>query len=103
MEYRLKELRKSFEDRDLTEADSSALEQLEGTSEGQREIEFEKAKEKILNQLRESIAERVWGEQAKQIASLKGDRQFEEAVRILKNRAVYREKMQLAFAENESN
>ena len=103
MEYRLKELRKSFKDRDLTETESSALEELGRITENQREVEFEEAHEEILNQIRESIAERVWSEQAKQIAALRGDQQFEEAVRILKNRTVYQEKMKLAFAEDESN
>ena len=102
MEYRLKELRQSFKDRDLTDAESSAFEQLDSTSENQREVEFENAKEEILNQIREGIAERVWGEKAKQIASLRGDRQFEEAVRILKSQSVYQERMKLAFAEKES-
>ena len=102
MEYRLKELRQTFKDRDQTESESSALEQLDIASENQREVEFEEAREEILNQIREGVAERVWGEQAKQIASLRGDRQFEEAVRILKSQSIYQEKMKLAFAENES-
>ena len=57
-----------------------------------------KSREDILNQIRVAIAEGVWGEQAKQIASLRGDEQFEEAVKILKNQSLYQEKMKLALA-----
>ncbi len=103
MEFRLRELEQSFKDRDLTASESSALEQLKLAAENERAVEFEEAREDIENQIREAIAERVWGEQAKQIAALRGDQQFEEAVRILKNRSVYQEKMQLAFADEESD
>jgi carboxyl-terminal processing protease len=97
-EYRLKELNDSFKDRELTDAEQTALDQLKSAAEKQGEIEFEASREELLNQLRASIAERVWGEQAKQIASLRGDEQFEEAVKILKNRSLYQEKMKLALA-----
>ena len=99
-EYRLKELNQSFKDRELLEAEKTALEQLELVAKQQGEIEFEESKEDILNQIRVAIAEVVWGEQAKQIASLRGDEQFEEAVKILKNRSLYQEKMKLALADD---
>lgn len=99
-EYRLKELRQSFKDRELTKAETAALDALETASESQRQVEFAEAKEDIMNQIREAVAERVWGEQAKQIASLTGDEQFEEAVRILKDGAAYQEKMKLALADD---
>jgi len=98
-EYRLKELRKAFKDRELTDGEASALDALEKATESEAEAEFAEAREDIHNQMREAIAERVWGEKAKQIASLRGDEQFEEAVKILKNRTVYQEKMRLALAE----
>jgi carboxyl-terminal processing protease len=96
-EYRLKELNQSFKDRELSEAET-ALEQLKLVAKKQGEIEFEESREDILNQIRVAIAEGVWGEQAKQIASLHGDEQFEEAVKILKNQSLYQEKMKLALA-----
>ncbi|MEE2752439.1 MAG: S41 family peptidase [Candidatus Latescibacterota bacterium] len=99
-EYRLKELNQSFKDRELLEAEKTALEQLELVAKQQGEIEFEESKEDILKQSRVAIAEVVWGEQAKQIASLRGDEQFEEAVKILKNRSLYQEKMKLALADD---
>ena len=80
-EYRLKELKLSFKDREMTDAETAALEQLQAASETQREVEFDDAKVDIRNQIVEALAERVWGEQAKQLASLRGDRQYEEAVK----------------------
>ena len=98
-EYRLKELKKSFDDRELSEAETKSIDQLENAAKSQAQVEFEDANEDILNQLREAIAERVWGEQAKQIAALRGDKQFEEAVRILKNQSLYKEKMALVVPD----
>jgi carboxyl-terminal processing protease len=98
-EYRLKELKQSFEDSELAAAETAALDAIQAASESQSEAEFEAAKDDLLNQLRESIAERVWGEQAKQIAALNGDAQFEQAVKILRNRSLYMEKMKLALAD----
>lgn len=98
IEYRLRELRQAFDGRELTVSETQALQALEAAAAKQREIEFEEAKTDILNQIREAVADRVWGEQAKQIAALRGDRQFEEAVKILKNRSLYQEKMKLALA-----
>ncbi|MEE2753825.1 MAG: S41 family peptidase [Candidatus Latescibacterota bacterium] len=97
-EYRLKELNQSFKNRELSEAEKTALEQLKLVAKKQGEIEFEESREDILTQIRVAIAEGVWGEQAKQIASLRGDEQFEEAVKILKNQSLYQEKMKLALA-----
>jgi carboxyl-terminal processing protease len=97
-EYRLKELNQSFKDRTLSDDENAALERLESAAEKQGEIEFKEARQDILNQIRVAIAEGVWGGQAKQIASLRGDTQFEEAVKILKNRSLYQEKMKLALA-----
>ena len=99
-EYRLKELKLSFKDREMTDAETAALEQLQAASETQREVEFDDAKVDIRNQIVEALAERVWGEQAKQLASLRGDRQYEEAVKILKDQAVYKQKMKLALADD---
>ena len=101
-EFRLKELKKSLEDHEMTPEQKSAIAALETASAGQRDVEFGEAEEVIRNQIREAIAECVWGEQAKQIAALRGDSQFEEAVRILKNQSVYQEKMKLAYAEEEN-
>ena len=84
----------------MTDAETAALEQLQAASETQREVEFDDAKVDIRNQIVEALAERVWGEQAKQLASLRGDRQYEEAVKILKDQAVYKQKMKLALADD---
>ncbi|MBS10999.1 MAG: hypothetical protein CME19_05265 [Gemmatimonadetes bacterium] len=98
MEYRLKDLRKSFKDREPTESEAAALDALTAASENQLEVEFAEAEKLILNQIREAIAERVWGEQAKQLAALRGDTQYEEAIRLLENQTEYQEKMKLALA-----
>ena len=98
-EYRLKELKKSFSNRELSKAETKSIDQLENAAKSQAQAEFEDAREDILNQLSKAIAERVWGEQAKQIAALKGDKQFEEAIRILKNQSLYKEKMALVVLD----
>ena len=44
------------------------------------------------------LVNRVWGTKAKILASLKSDKQYQEAIQILKDPEIYREKMKLELA-----
>ena len=79
----------------LTEADKMALKQLAGIAERERKADYESVAAIIRNEIERILARRVWGTQAEILASLKSDRQFQEAVRILKDRPFYDQKLAL--------
>ena len=59
---------------------------------------FEEDDTSIRLAIERQLANRMWGSRAKILTHLKGDGQFEEAVRILQDSRLYREKMNLTLA-----
>ncbi len=101
-EIRLQELEEALEESDLFDGEArGAMERLRGVVVGEREAEFEKAKPYIRLEIERQLANRVWGDRAKLLASLKGDKQFQEAVRILKDPELYKKKMNLTLVSME--
>ncbi len=97
-EYRLHELESSLKDHDLTPEQKTALGEMAKAAAAERQKEIDEAREAIRLELKKKLALRAWGEKAYQLVSLKGDAQYEEALRILKDRRIYRKKMKLALA-----
>ena len=77
-----------------------ALEVLRNVVESEREAEFEKAEPFIRLEIGRELGNRVWGKKGRILARLKGDEQFHEAVRILKDPERYRRSMKLALADD---
>lgn len=101
-EVRLRELEETLEASDRFGGEArGALERLRGVVGDEREAEFEKAKPYIRLEIERELANRVWGDRAKLLASLKGDKQFQEAVRILKDPELYKKKMNLTLVSRE--
>ena len=102
-EGRLAELEEALKDAGLySQVAPEALEALREAVEKEREAEFEKAKPFIRFEIELELANRLWGSNAKLLVSLRGDKQFQEAVRIIKNPDLYNEKMKLALASGNS-
>ena len=96
-EMQVQELTKALKEKNvLTDDDSEALDQLSHLAERERKSDYEKAEPYIRLEIEQELANRVWGTKGKILASLKGDKQFQEAVRLLKDRAVYRGKLAMA-------
>ena len=75
-----------------------ALEVLRNVVETEREAEFEEAEPFIMLEIGRQLGNRVWGKKGRILARLRGDEQYREAVRILKDPERYRKSMKLALA-----
>ncbi len=94
MEMQIQELEQAMKEKEiLNQADKAALLQLSNVSQRERKADNDKAEPFIKNEIERVLARRVWGTSAEILASLKGDKQFQEAVKILKNRAIYDQKL----------
>ena len=95
-EIQVQELKQSLKEKDvLTDDDMVALNQLSQVAERERAADYNKAGPFVRLEIERALANRVWGTKGKILASLKGDKQFQEAVRLLKDRAVYDRKLAL--------
>ncbi len=95
-EIQVQEVKKSLKEKDvLTDETIAALNQLLQAAEREREADYNKAEPYIRLEIERTLANRVWGTNGKILATLKGDKQFQEAVRLLKDRAVYAQKLAL--------
>ncbi|MDE2801048.1 MAG: S41 family peptidase [Gemmatimonadota bacterium] len=95
-EIQVQEVKKSLKEKDvLTDETIAALNQLSQAAEREREADYNKAEPYIRLEIERALANRVWGTKGKILATLKGDKQFQEAVRLLKDRAVYAQKLAL--------
>ena len=95
-EIQVQEVEKSLKEKDvLTDDAMVALNQLSQAAEREREADYNKARPYIRLEIERALANRVWGTNGKILATLKGDKQFQEAVRLLKDRAVYAQKLAL--------
>ncbi len=93
-EIQMHELKQSLKEKDvLTDDNMAALDQLSKVAAREREADYNKADPYIRLEIELALANRVWGTKGKILASLKGDKQFQEAVRLLKDRAVYDRKL----------
>jgi carboxyl-terminal processing protease len=93
-EIQLRELKKTLEEKDVLSAeDEKALKQLSHIAEKERQADYKKAEPFIQLEIERILARRVWGTKAEMLVSLKGDKQFQEAVKILKDRATYDKKL----------
>ncbi len=98
-EIRLQELEEALEEAGLhDEVEESLLERLREVVKQEREVEFKKSEPYIRLEIEWELANRVWGDREKLLTSLKGDKQFQEAVRILKDPELYKKKMNLTLA-----
>lgn len=99
-EFRVAELEKAFPDSiELSSEAEQALDELRKEASRQRQREFENVREDIRQLIEESTAATLWGEKAKQIVRLRYDPQFREALRILRDKVEYKEKMQVALVD----
>ncbi|MDP6040652.1 MAG: S41 family peptidase, partial [Candidatus Latescibacteria bacterium] len=95
-EIRVVELEQALEEKDLlNNSDTAALAQLAQIAERERKDDYKKAEPYIRHEIEQELANRAWGTKGKILASLKGDKQFQEAVRILKDRTAYNQKLAL--------
>ena len=95
-EIQVQEVKKSLKEKDvLTDETIAALNQLSQAVEREREADYNKAEPYIRLEIERALANRVWGTNGKILATLKGDKQFQEAVRLLKDRTVYAQKLAL--------
>ena len=93
-EIQLRELREALKEKDVFSADDEkALEQLANLGEKERQADYKAAEASIRLEIERILARRVWGTKAEMLASLKGDKQFKEAVQLLKDRADYDKKL----------
>ncbi len=76
-----------------------ALETLRNVVETEREAEFEKAEAFFRQEIGRELGNRVFGKKGRILARLRGDEQYQEAVRILKDPERYRKSMKLALAD----
>ena len=97
-ETHLNALRESLEEADGPEAAREWHEPLGQIVEREREAEFQKADPYLRLEIGREIGNRVWGARGLLLATLKGDKQYQEAVRILRDPDLYQEKMKVALA-----
>ncbi len=76
-----------------------ALDVLRNVVDSERKAEFEKAEPFIRLEIGRELGNRVWGKRGRILARLRGDEQYQEAVRILKDPERYRKSMKLALAD----
>ena len=98
-ENQLENLNRTLEASGLEAKVGQALEALRTVVEAERDAEFEKAEPFIRLEIGRELGNRVWGKRGRILARLKGDEQYQEAVRILKDPERYRKSMKLAFAD----
>lgn len=95
-EMQVQTLKEALKEKDVLADDGmTALNQLSQVAEREREADYDKAKPYIRLEIERALANRVWGTNGKILATLKGDKQFQEAIRLLKDRAVYAQKLAL--------
>ena len=95
-EIKVQDLKESLKENDvLTDNAMTSLTQLSQVAEHERKADYNKAAPYIRLEIERALANRVWGTNGKILATLKGDKQFQEAVRLLKDRAVYDQKLAL--------
>ena len=82
----------------MTEEEEGALEQLRTLVDRERDADFGKAAPFIRYEIERQLATRVWGINGHILASLKGDKQYQEAVAVLKDPSAYKKKMKLQLA-----
>ncbi|MDA0744907.1 MAG: S41 family peptidase [bacterium] len=81
------------------EAEQASLKNLRALVEKEWDKEYEEALPFIRQELERALANRLWGSQGYLLASLKGDKQLEEAVRILQDPEKYKQSMKIALAK----
>ncbi|MYK52124.1 MAG: S41 family peptidase [Gemmatimonadetes bacterium] len=95
-EIKVQEIKEALIENDVFTDDTiTSLTQLSQAAEREREADYDKARPYIRLEIERALANRVWGTNGKILATLKGDKQFQEAVRLLKDRAVYAQKLAL--------
>ena len=95
-EIKVQELEEALKEKDvLTDDAVTGLNQLSQVAERERAADYDKARPYIRLEIERALANRVWGTNGKILATLKGDKQFQEAVRLLKDRAGYDQKLAL--------
>ena len=95
-EIKVQEIKEALIENDVFTDDTiTSLNQLSQAAEREREADYDKARPYIRLEIERALANRVWGTNGKILAALKGDKQFQEAVRLLKDRAVYAQKLAL--------
>lgn len=94
---RLKALEESLAETSTADAASEALKVLRDEVAGEQDKEFEKARPSIRRVLSNFLAMRMYGTRATILSQLRGDNQFEEAVRILNEPELYAEEMKVAL------
>ena len=96
-QLRLSALEESLAETGLSEAAAAAMDVLKAEAEREQEEEFEQVRELFRRQLANYLAVRTWGKRATILSQLKGDKQFEEAVKILNQPELYAEEMKVAM------
>lgn len=95
-EIKVQEIKDALKKNDVFKDDTvTALNQLSQVADREREADYNKAEPYIRLEIERALANRVWGTNGKILATLKGDKQFQEAVRLLKDRTVYDQKLAL--------
>ena len=95
-EIKVQEIKDALKKNDVFKDDTvTALNQLSQVADREREADYNKAEPYIRLEIERALANRVWGTNGKILATLKGDKQFQEAVRLLKDRTVYDQKLVL--------
>ena len=99
-EIRLGELEEALREAGIDgESERGALAQLREAVEREREALYSEAEPFVRLEIARQLANRLWGMKGKLLVSLRGDKQFQEAVRILGDPVLYKAKMSLALAE----
>ncbi len=95
-EIKVQEIKDALKKNDVFKDDTvTALNQLSQVADREREADYNKAEPYIRLEIERALANRVWGTNGKILATLKGDKQFQEAVRLLKDPTVYDQKLAL--------
>ncbi len=95
-EIKVQEIKDTLKKNDVFKDDTvTALNQLSQVADREREADYNKAEPYIRLEIERALANRVWGTNGKILSTLKGDKQFQEAVRLLKDRTVYDQKLAL--------
>ena len=105
-EVRLDDIEKAFDGQGVSGETKAALEVLRRDCRQELEAEFVKADDLIRAAIERQVASRLWGSRAEIEAGLKWDVQLQEAIRILKDPELYRQKMgmpRMASGKDASN
>ncbi len=99
-EIRLGELEEALKEAGIDgDAERGALAQLREAVELERGVLYKEAEPFMRLEIARQLANRLWGMKGRLLVSLQGDKQFQEAVRLLGDPVLYQEKMRLALAE----